>query len=75
MDIHVIFKLYKLQCLSLTNKVSLQGLLENEKMQKSLRKLENDLKEARMQKDKALHELTRLKQHLLEKVFPSSTSL
>ncbi|XP_042002071.1 golgin candidate 4-like [Salvia splendens] len=46
---------------------NIKGLLENEKMQKSLRKLENDLKEARMQKDKALHELTRLKQHLLEK--------
>ncbi|XP_042046300.1 golgin candidate 4-like [Salvia splendens] len=44
-----------------------EGLLENEKMQKYLHKLENDLKEARMQKDKALHELTRLKQHLLEK--------
>ncbi|KAG6437738.1 hypothetical protein SASPL_102664 [Salvia splendens] len=49
------------------NEIFSIGLLENEKMQKSLRKLENDLKEARMQKDKALHELTRLKQHLLEK--------
>ncbi|KAL1546237.1 golgin candidate 4-like isoform X1 [Salvia divinorum] len=44
-----------------------EGLLEKEEMQKSLRKLEKGLKEARMQKDKALHELTRLKQHLLEK--------
>ena len=48
--------------------MSLQGLLEKEEMRKSLHKLENDLKEARMQKDKALQELNRLKQHLLDKV-------
>ncbi|XP_057780383.1 golgin candidate 4-like [Salvia miltiorrhiza] len=44
-----------------------EGLLEKEEMQKSMLKLENDLKEARLQKDKALQELNRLKQHLLEK--------
>ncbi|KAG6430193.1 hypothetical protein SASPL_108255 [Salvia splendens] len=44
-----------------------EGLLEKEEMQKSLHKLENELKEARMQKDKALQELNRLKQHLLDK--------
>ncbi|KAH6829972.1 golgin putative 4 [Perilla frutescens var. hirtella] len=44
-----------------------EGLLEKEEMQKSLHKLENDLKEARRQREKALQELNRLKQHLLEK--------
>ncbi|XP_042053929.1 golgin candidate 4-like [Salvia splendens] len=44
-----------------------EGLLEKEEMQKSLHKLENDLKQACMQKDKALQELNRLKQHLLDK--------
>ncbi|KAG6427181.1 hypothetical protein SASPL_111421 [Salvia splendens] len=44
-----------------------KGLLEKEEMQKSLHKLENDLKQACMQKDKALQELNRLKQHLLDK--------
>ncbi|GER57411.1 Golgin candidate [Striga asiatica] len=38
-----------------------------EEMQQSLRKLENDLKEASRERDKALYELNRLKQHLLEK--------
>lgn len=41
-------------------------------MQKSLHKLETDLKEARQQRDKALQGLNRLKQHLLEKVYPFS---
>lgn len=41
-------------------------------MEKSLQKLENDLKETRREKDKALLELNRLKQHLLEKVISTS---
>ncbi|CAH9098185.1 unnamed protein product [Cuscuta epithymum] len=40
---------------------------EKEVMEKSLQKLENDLKETRRERDKALLELNRLKQHLLEK--------
>lgn len=39
-----------------------------EEMLISLKKMENDLKEAWQERDKALQELTRLKQHLLEKV-------
>ncbi|KAL6496821.1 hypothetical protein OROHE_027303 [Orobanche hederae] len=38
-----------------------------EEMQESLHKLERDLKEACRERDKVLHELNRLKQHLLEK--------
>lgn len=41
-------------------------------MEKSLQKLENDLKETHREKDKALLELNRLKQHLLEKVISPS---
>jgi len=39
-----------------------------EEMERSLQKLSNDLKETRRDRDKALKELSRLKQHLLEKV-------
>ncbi|KAK6162253.1 hypothetical protein DH2020_002094 [Rehmannia glutinosa] len=38
-----------------------------EELQQSLRKLEKDLKETRHERDKALQQLNRLKQHLLEK--------
>lgn len=38
-------------------------------MQRSLHKLENDLKEAHRERDKTLQQLNRLKQHLLEKVY------
>lgn len=41
---------------------------EREEMELSLQKLDKDLKETRLERDKALQELTRLKQHLLEKV-------
>ena len=41
---------------------------EKEEMLISLQKVENDLKEACQERDKALLQLTRLKQHLLEKV-------
>lgn len=37
-------------------------------MQQSLLKLEKDFKEATQERDKALQQLNRLKQHLLEKV-------
>lgn len=37
-------------------------------MELSLQNLDKDLKETRHERDKALQELTRLKQHLLEKV-------
>lgn len=39
-----------------------------EEMESSLQKLEKDLKETSREKDKALQQLNRLKQHLLEKV-------
>lgn len=39
-----------------------------EQMELSLQNLDKDLKETRHERDKALQELTRLKQHLLEKV-------
>ncbi|XP_031092148.1 golgin candidate 4 [Ipomoea triloba] len=48
---------------------------EKEAMEKSLQKLENDLKETRREKDKALLELNRLKQHLLEKEFEESEKM
>jgi len=37
-------------------------------MEMSLQKLSNDLKKTQQERDKAVQELTRLKQHLLEKV-------
>ncbi|CAM8997760.1 unnamed protein product [Rhodiola kirilowii] len=40
---------------------------EKEEMERSLQMLEKDLKEARKERDKALQQLNRLKQHLLEK--------
>ncbi|XP_059456767.1 golgin candidate 3-like isoform X2 [Corylus avellana] len=61
---------------SLTDKVSSTGLNEEdspgsfpgkEQMELSLQNLDKDLKETRHERDKALHELARLKQHLLEK--------
>lgn len=39
-----------------------------EEMESSLRKLTRDLKDACREKEKALQQLNRLKQHLLEKV-------
>lgn len=39
-----------------------------EEMELSIKKLEKDLKEVCRERDKALQELTRLKQHLLDKV-------
>ncbi|CAK9134363.1 unnamed protein product [Ilex paraguariensis] len=44
-----------------------EGFLEKEEMELSLQKLKSDLKETRNARDKALQELSRLKQHLLEK--------
>ncbi|KAF7801277.1 golgin candidate 3-like isoform X1 [Senna tora] len=40
---------------------------EKEEMERSLQKLTKDLKETQRERDKALQQLTRLKQHLLEK--------
>jgi hypothetical protein len=37
-------------------------------MEISLQKMSDDLKKTQQEKDKAVQELTRLKQHLLEKV-------
>lgn len=37
-------------------------------MEQSLQKLSEDFKETQFERDKVLQELTRLKQHLLEKV-------
>jgi hypothetical protein len=39
-----------------------------EDMEISLQKMSDDLKKTQQEKDKAVQELTRLKQHLLEKV-------
>ncbi|XP_044494566.1 golgin candidate 4-like isoform X2 [Mangifera indica] len=44
-----------------------EGFPEREEMELSLQKLDKDLKETRSERDKALQELARLKQHLLEK--------
>jgi len=41
---------------------------EKEEMERSLHKLTKDLNEAQRDRDKAVQELNRLKQHLLEKV-------
>ena len=45
-----------------------------DELEQSLQKVEKDLKETRKERDKALQELARLKQHLLDKV-SSGTSL
>lgn len=47
---------------------STEGFSKKEEVELSLQKLEKDLNETRGQRDKALQELNRLKQHLLEKV-------
>jgi len=41
---------------------------EKEEMERSLHKLSKDLNEAQRDRDRAVQELNRLKQHLLEKV-------
>lgn len=41
-------------------------------MELSLQKLDNEIKEIRCERDKAIQQLARLKQHLLEKVSCSS---
>ncbi|XP_057756048.1 golgin candidate 3-like [Arachis stenosperma] len=41
---------------------------EKEVMKRSIQKLDKDLMDTQREKEKAVHELTRLKQHLLEKV-------
>ncbi|GAB2211550.1 hypothetical protein Droror1_Dr00024867 [Drosera rotundifolia] len=46
---------------------SFEGSAAKEVLEKSLRLFEKDLKEAHRQRDKALQELARLKQHLLDK--------
>ncbi|KAL5792317.1 hypothetical protein ACOSP7_000911 [Xanthoceras sorbifolium] len=46
-----------------------------EEMELSLQKLDKDLKETRSDRDKALQELTRLKQHLLEKANEESEKM
>ncbi|KAK3194704.1 hypothetical protein Dsin_026014 [Dipteronia sinensis] len=48
---------------------------EREEMELSLQKLDEDLKETRVERDKALQELTRLKQHLLEKANEESEKM
>lgn len=52
--------------------VSSESFPGKEEMEQSLQKLEKDLKETCSERDKALQELTRLKQHLIEKVISSS---
>ncbi|KAJ4823967.1 hypothetical protein Tsubulata_039223 [Turnera subulata] len=60
---------------SLPEKSSSHGMADSsgnfagkEELELSVQKLERDLNETRREKDKAVQELTRLKQHLLEKV-------
>lgn len=55
--------------------VSSESFPGKEEMEQSLQKLEKDLKETCSERDKALQELTRLKQHLIEKVISSSLCL
>lgn len=56
----------------IVNKIqSLGESTKKEEMELSLQKLEKELKEVRRERDKALQELSRLKQHLLEKVCSS----
>lgn len=50
------------------NGQSLGSFPGKEEMEKTMRKLEKDLNEARQKRDKALQELNRLKKHLLDKV-------
>ncbi|KAF7139616.1 hypothetical protein RHSIM_Rhsim07G0009400 [Rhododendron simsii] len=50
------------------NVQSLGSFPGKEEMEQTMRKLEKDLNEARQKRDKALHELNRLKKHLLDKV-------
>lgn len=56
----------------LHNKICLQqasgSFPGKEEMEKSFQKMEKDLKETAQQRDKALQQLNRLKQHLLQKV-------
>lgn len=46
-----------------------KSLPGKEEMERSLQKLSKDLQETQRERDKALQQLARLKQHLLEKVF------
>ncbi|XP_074263362.1 golgin candidate 3-like [Silene latifolia] len=46
-----------------------------EELEQSLRKIEKDLKETRQERDKAYHELARLKQHLLDKELEESEKM
>nr|XP_016442311.1 PREDICTED: golgin candidate 4-like isoform X2 [Nicotiana tabacum] len=48
---------------------------EKEEMKRSLQNVENELKETRRERDKALQELKRLKQHLLEKEMEESEKM
>ncbi|KAK4339336.1 hypothetical protein RND71_040798 [Anisodus tanguticus] len=48
---------------------------EKEEMKRSLKNLENELKETRRERDKAHQELKRLKQHLLEKEMEESEKM
>ncbi|KAK9279991.1 hypothetical protein L1049_013675 [Liquidambar formosana] len=61
---------------SLNEKVHLSGSLPGkEEMELSLQKLEKNLREACRERDKALQELARLKQHLLEKEIEESEKM
>ncbi|OIT07370.1 PREDICTED: golgin candidate 4 isoform X3 [Nicotiana attenuata] len=60
----------------ITEKVHpLEVFPEKEEMKRSLQNLENELKETRRERDKALLELKRLKQHLLEKEMEESEKM
>ncbi|QCE02649.1 hypothetical protein DEO72_LG8g664 [Vigna unguiculata] len=48
---------------------------EKEELERSLHKLSKDLNEAQRDRDKAVHELNRLKQHLLEKAAEESDKM
>uniref|UniRef100_A0A2P2JXR4 Structural maintenance of chromosome 1 protein n=1 Tax=Rhizophora mucronata TaxID=61149 RepID=A0A2P2JXR4_RHIMU len=62
---------------SMTDRTSPDGKVDSfrnahikEELELSLQKMERDLKETQREKDKALQQLARLKQHLLDKVAP-----
>lgn len=57
------------------NEESSRNFPGKEQLELSLQKLDKDMKEAHRERDKALQELTRLKQHLLEKEMEESEKM
>lgn len=68
-------QLFKKDYFVTNDRLLMSTLKDTEKMALTVRKLEEALKDAHKEREKALQELSRLKQHLLEKVnsLPIST--